>query len=80
MSSLLRHQDERNAIRKELMALDATRERLREQAGAMKSKLRFTSVDAVEKETARMGDAIAHNTGSVKEEKRGEATSKERGK
>ena len=80
MSSLLRHQDERNAIRKELMALDATRERLREQAGAMKSKLRFTSVDAVEKETARLEDAIAHTTVSLNEEKKMVAQIKELGK
>ena len=80
MSSLLRHQDERNAIRKELMALDASRERLRESAGAMRSKLRFTSVDAVEKETARLEDAIAHTTISLNEEKKMVAQIKELGK
>ena len=62
------------------MALDATRERLREQAGAMKSKLRFTSVDAVEKETARLEDAIAHTTVSLNEEKKMVAQIKELGK
>ena len=73
-------QDERNAIRKELMALDATRERLREQAGAMKSKLRFFSVDAVEKEMARLEDAIAHTTISLNEEKKMVAQIKDLGK
>ena len=73
-------QDERNAIRKELMALDATRERLREQAGAMKSKLRFFSVDAVEKEMARLEDAIAHTTVSLNEEKKMVAQIKDLGK
>ena len=62
------------------MALDATRERLREQAGAMKSKLRFTSVDAVEKEMARLEDAIAHTTVSLNEEKKMVAQIKELGK
>jgi uncharacterized coiled-coil DUF342 family protein len=73
-------QDERNAIRKELMALDATRERLREQAGAMKSKLRFFSVDAVEKEIVRLEDAIAHTTVSLNEEKKMVAQIKDLGK
>ena len=41
-------QDERNAIRKELQAFDATRERMREQVVTMKSKLRFTTVEAVD--------------------------------
>ena len=59
------------------MALDATRERLREQAGAMKSKLRFTSVEAVEKETARLEAAIAHTTVSLNEEKKMVAQIKE---
>ena len=62
------------------MALDATRERLREQAGAMKSKLRFTSVDAVEKEIVRLEDAIAHTTVSLNEEKKMVAQIKELGK
>ena len=62
------------------MALDATRERLREQAGAMKSKLRFTSVDAVEREMARLEDAIAHTTVSLNEEKKMVAQIKELGK
>lgn len=62
------------------MALDATRERLRESAGAMRSKLRFTSVDAVEKETARLEDAIAHTTVSLNEEKKMVAQIKELGK
>ena len=62
------------------MALEATRERLRESAGAMRSKLRFTSVDAVEKETARLEDAIAHTTVSLNEEKKMVAQIKELGK
>ena len=62
------------------MALDASRERLRESAGAMRSKLRFTSVDAVEKETARLEDAIAHTTVSLNEEKKMVAQIKELGK
>jgi hypothetical protein len=62
------------------MALDATRERLREQAGAMKSKLRFFSVDAVEKEIVRLEDAIAHTTVSLNEEKKMVAQIKDLGK
>ena len=62
------------------MALDATRERLREQAGAMKSKLRFTSIEAVEKEMARLEEAIAHTTVSLNEEKKMVAQIKELGK
>ena len=62
------------------MALDATRERLREQAGAMKSKLRFFSVDAVEKEIVRLEDAIAHTTVSLNEEKKMVSAIKDLGK
>ena len=47
-------QDERNAIRKELQAFDATRERMREQVVTMKSKLRFTTIEAVDREIARL--------------------------
>jgi hypothetical protein len=46
----------------------------------MRSKLRFTSVDAVEKETARLEDAIAHTTVSLNEEKKMVAQIKELGK
>jgi uncharacterized coiled-coil DUF342 family protein len=62
------------------MALDAARERLREEAGALKSKLRFTSMEAVEKEMARLEDAIAHTTVSLNEEKKMIAQIKELGK
>jgi len=58
-------QDERNAIRKELQAFDATRERMREQAVTMKSKLRFTTIEAVDREIARLEEAAESPDGDT---------------
>ena len=63
-------QDERNAIRKELQAFDATRERMREQVVTMKSKLRFTTIEAVDREIARLEETHAHTTMSLNDEKK----------
>ena len=43
-------QEERNVIRKDLLGLNAVQEKLREQANAMKQKLKFLTVEAVDRE------------------------------
>ena len=63
-------QDERGAIRKELQAFDAARERVREQAVGMKSKLRFHTIEAVDREIAKLEETHAHTTMSLNEEKK----------
>ena len=73
-------QSERNAIRKELIALDAARERLKEQSSAMKSKLKFYTLEAVDKEVARLEETLAHTTMSLNEEKKLVTTIKDLGK
>jgi len=62
--------DERGAIRKELQAFDAARERVREQAVGMKSKLRFHTIEAVDREIAKLEETHAHTTMSLNEEKK----------
>ena len=73
-------QSERNAIRKELIALDAARERLKEQSSARKSKLKFYTLEAVDKEVARLEETLAHTTMSLNEEKKIVTTIKDLGK
>lgn len=72
--------EERNAIRKELLGLNAVQEKLREQANGMKSKLKFLTVEQVDREIQRLEDAIAHTTMPLNEEKKMVTAIKDLGK
>ena len=49
-------------IRKELLAVDAGRERLKEESLALKQKVRFFKVEDIDREIAKLEESIAHTT------------------
>jgi len=63
-------QDEKAALREELTAMDAGRERAREELKSARGALRFRSADEVQQEVARLEHMLAHTTVSLNEEKR----------
>lgn len=79
-TQFIQRMEERNVIRKDLLGLNAVQEKLREQANAMKQKLKFLTVEAVDREVARLEDAIAHTTMPLNEEKKMVTAIKDLGK
>ena len=65
-----RQQEQRQAIRKDLIAIDSVRERMKEQVLAMKQKLRFFTIEAVDREIAKLEEYQAHTSMSIQEEKK----------
>lgn len=65
-----KQQDTRNAIRKELIAVDSIRERMKEQVLAMKQKLKFFTVEAIDREISKLEEHHAHTSMSLQEEKK----------
>ena len=64
-------QEERKAIREELNAIDAARDKAREQTTTTRAKLgKFHTVDAVESEIARVERTLGHTTMPIQEEKK----------
>lgn len=74
------HMEERNMIRKELLAVDAGRERLKEESLALKQKVRFFKVEDIDREIAKLEESIAHTTMPLNEEKKIMSQIKELGK
>jgi len=62
--------DERNAVRDELLAADAARERLREEARSMRDGLSYTRIEDIDAEIQRLEGSIAHTTMALAEEKK----------
>jgi len=63
--------EERKAIREELNAIDAARDKAREQTTTTRAKLgKFHTVDAVESEIARVERTLGHTTMPIQEEKK----------
>mmetsp|Transcript_27898 Transcript_27898/g.70074 ORF Transcript_27898/g.70074 Transcript_27898/m.70074 type:complete len:585 (-) Transcript_27898:283-2037(-) len=68
--SFTAHMDTRNAIRKELIAVDSIRERMKEQVLAMKQKLKFFTVEAIDREISKLEEHHAHTSMPLQEEKK----------
>eukprot|EP00238_Polyblepharides_amylifera_P002549 CAMPEP_0196573916 /NCGR_PEP_ID=MMETSP1081-20130531/3730_1 /TAXON_ID=36882 /ORGANISM="Pyramimonas amylifera, Strain CCMP720" /LENGTH=478 /DNA_ID=CAMNT_0041891771 /DNA_START=260 /DNA_END=1696 /DNA_ORIENTATION=+ len=62
--------DAKNAIRGELAAVDAARDKLKDEAKAIKDKLSFVRVEHIDEEIMKLEGKIAHTTMSLDEERR----------
>lgn len=62
--------DVKNALRTELAASDAARDKLREEAKGMRDKLSFVKVEQIDDEIAKLEHKMTHTTINIDEERR----------
>jgi hypothetical protein len=60
-------QDEKNSMRAELQMADAQREKLREDAKAMRASLQFVKLEHIDEEIDKLENRISHTTLSIDE-------------
>jgi uncharacterized coiled-coil DUF342 family protein len=63
-------QDVKQAIRQELVAVDAARDSLREETKSIKEKLAFVKLEQIDEEIRKLENRISHTTMAIDEERK----------